>query len=263
MLCQNVVALDEEGGDGCHLIADSGIEQGVVLFLLSVTCGNVESTDVLESCSCCPFTLVVVGTEVELPFWRSFDGRVHAEVGVVGVETPMRRENEIAREFQTPVLEIACVHVAWLAINADGVDEVIPLGIEDIDTEMSSTFDTLCEGQLVVHHALWLQICSGWWKHIHLTDDRVAETFAHQCLEVRAGGKVEGEAYLWHEFCTDDGMMVNTETSIGGEPRGDALTEVEISSHFVSVLLYGSALFFRDLYLIRLDRPTRMDILLC
>ena len=175
------------------------------------------------------------GTKVELAFRSTLDGRVHAQEGVVAVDAPVLVNGVVGGKLQSPVLEVARVHVARTAVHSDGVDEVLALDVEDVGADACTRADALRVGQLVVHHAFGLEVGRGRREHVHLADDGIAEALAHQRLDVGIARGMESEAALRDEFGAGDGVPVDAQSGIDGQPLADVLAEAGVGSHLVGM----------------------------
>ena len=86
-------------------------------------------------------------------------------------------------------------------------------------------------------------MCVGRREHVHLFDDRVAESLAGECLDVGVRAEVEGESCLWNKFCSDDRVVVYAQSCIEGEPVRDVLSEVSIGCNLISMLTLDDVAF--------------------
>ena len=102
---------------------------------------------------------------------------------------------------------------------------------------MSLLANTLCVGNLIIHHAFRQQICGCRRKHIHLADNGIAEPLAYKRLDVGIAGRMEGKTALWNEFCADNRMPIYAQSGIYCQPGADVLTEINVCAHLVAMLL--------------------------
>ena len=154
------------------------------------------------------------------------------EKAVIGVYTPVGIEAVVCIQLETVVGKFSCIYIFRATVDADGTDEVLAVDVEDVGTDVSLT-QALGIRELVVHHALWLQLGIGWWEHVHLTDDRITESLADHGFQVGCRRHVEGKSALWNPLTACRGMVVVTDTCLHGQPFCQILTEVHVTGNLI------------------------------
>ena len=171
-------------------------------------------------------------------------GILHVQVAVIGIHRPTLIETVSDLCFDACIVYLSRIlvqHTASARIG-QGHNQVLAIDIEEIDTiRQASTQQSLREGYLVVPHRFRLQVGILRREHVHLTENRITETFGGRSLQFDGMRQVECQSGLRQPFCSDTGMMINAQSCVEREPVPDILPEVHIACHLVFMLIHQIA----------------------
>ena len=131
-LRQEVLTACPEAQDAGGGVGDTGIEQGETFLLLVIADGGVEIVDILQAEGGEPLATAVVHTSTGRQFWGGKDFVLHVEIGRVGFQAPVAVHVTGGLQLEAPVLYLARIHVARLAVHLLSLNHVVTFYIEEV-----------------------------------------------------------------------------------------------------------------------------------
>ena len=101
------------------------------------------------------------------------------------------------KELKTRVLRAARVDIQRAAVGHLCGDEVLCIEIEDVEAiSETAVEEPLAHGELIVPEAFGGEVGVGGTEHVKLAQGGIAETFAHDGLQLHVVGQACGESAL-------------------------------------------------------------------
>ena len=156
------------------------------------------------------------------------------QIAVIGRNGPRGTDPPGDVAFHAPVLDPARIDVHRTAVDREGLDHVVAVDVEDVDSVgEGAAEEPLRERKFVVHQFLGLQVRILRREHIHLADGRKAESLADHRLDLGVAGQQERQPALGNPLRARMRMVVEAQPGVERQPVRQALAEIDVSRHFV------------------------------